>query len=135
MSGSFRKRCLFPGFHCRTLFVFAIASAAVAYAVTYPLVLAQSEQDSWDGTVDVSPTTLTIKPGGSASYSVKLSEAPIQRDMEDDGWEWWVTLVVDCKEYAEGYCGKSRDDYEIRWIPSRGRTFDEDFWDSGKISG
>ena len=79
---------------------------------------------------------MTIAPGGYDSYSVELSalpeNAPDENGNVKDVDVWWVTLVVDCTGYANGYCGKSRDDYEIRWTPSRGRTFDGDSWNSGK---
>ena len=138
MSGTFRNRFPLLGIRAQVLLVCVVALATVAYGIAFPLVFAQAQEDPhpWDGTVKVSPPTLTIAPGGYDSYSVELSalpeNAPDENGNVKDVDVWWVTLVVDCTGYANGYCGKSRDDYEIRWTPSRGRTFDGDSWNSGK---
>ena len=81
--------------------------ATVVFA-TLP-VLAQNP--NWDGTVEVSPSTLNLKKGESTSYRIRLSKQPT-----GDGW--WVRIFVDGAVRADG-------DYNgIRWVPSVGWEFD-----------
>ena len=77
---------------------------------------AQEDVEVWDGTVEVSPGTLTIEKGKSLSYRLRLSKAPTS-----DGW--FVRVHVDGVVYNDGlYKG-------IRWVPSVGWEFNQDNWD------
>ena len=73
-------------------------------------------QSTWDGTVAVSPSTLTVKEGESVSYRVRLTKPPT----EDADSNWWVMMHVDGARRADGIY-KS-----IHWIPSIGREFNPD---------
>ena len=73
-------------------------------------------ENAWTGTVEVSPATLTLRPGQTLSYRIRLTEQPTA-----DGW--WVRLFVDGEVRADGaYEGFS-------WVPSVGWGFDRDNWD------
>ena len=64
----------------------------------------------------MSPTTLTLRPGQSLSYRLRLTEPPTA-----DGW--WVLVHVDGAVRADGrYKG-------ITWVPSVGWKFNQDNWD------
>ena len=77
---------------------------------------AQNDPEPWTGTVEVSPATLTLRPGQTLSYRIRLTEQPTA-----DGW--WVRLFVDGEVRADGaYEGFS-------WVPSVGWGFDRDNWD------
>ena len=80
---------------------------------------------SWGGTVSVSTPTLTIPEGGTASYSLRLTEQPA-----DDGW--WVRLHVDGVVRYDGIYNNDdpnispdRESTEntISWVPSVGWDF------------
>ena len=59
---------------------------------------AQNDAPSWQGEVQVSPSTLTIREGEALSYNIRLSEQPAA-----DGW--WVRIHVD----GGGVVGESDD--------------------------
>ena len=95
--------------------------AASLYGAVSPPVRAQSE-DTWSGTVEVSPSRLTIREGESASYRFRLSESPSE-DADDD---WWVRMHVDGHVRYDGeYSG-------IRWVPSVGRGIGRGDWNEWK---
>ena len=81
-----------------------------------------------DGTVDVKPASLTIKPGKTVSYGVKLSQAPavdgVLVNNADDAW--FVMLYINDMRYQDG---KYKD---LRVIPSLYRKFNKDDWDAPK---
>ena len=92
--------------------VFAIVLSALLSGAA----AAQEDVEVWDGTVEVSPGTLTIEKGKSLSYRLRLSKAPTS-----DGW--FVRVRVDGVVYNDGlYKG-------IRWVPSVGWEFNQDNWD------
>ncbi len=64
---------------------------------------------SWQGEVQVSTSTLTIREGESVTYNLRLSEQPAA-----DGW--WVFVQVDGVVYTDGLL----DDKGLRWVPSVG---------------
>ena len=82
-----------------------------------------------DGKVDAD-NVLEIAKGGSASYCVKLSKAPINIG-DEPGWEWWVTVAIDCDGYGEGACigedGQGNSIDVIKLVPSYGRAFKGDW--------
>ena len=106
-----RKPCLCLGPRCRGLVAFAIMLPALLSGNAAPRVDAQA---TWDGTVEVSPRTLTIREGEFASYRMRLTKPPT----EDADKKWWVMMHVDGERRADGQY-KS-----IRWVPSIGREFD-----------
>ena len=64
-------------------------------------------QSTWGGSVEVSTTSLTVPPGQSLTYHLRLTEPPTA-----DGW--WVVLRVDGGIRIDG-CYKG-----FRWVPSVG---------------
>ena len=64
-------------------------------------------QATWGGSVEVSTTSLTVPPGQSLTYHLRLTEPPTA-----DGW--WVVLRVDGGMRPDG-CYKG-----FRWVPSVG---------------
>ena len=64
---------------------------------------------SWQGEVQVSTSTLTIREGEAVTYKVRLSEQPVS-----DGW--WLFVQVDGLVYADGRLEKEG----ISWVPSVG---------------
>ena len=128
------------GVRCPRLLVFAIATAALLSALAVPHAHADIDSTTetekhWDGTVEVSTTTLTITEGGSATYSVRLSEDPIYyRHVENDGTElvpcgdasceWWVFVHIGDQRPDDGAVDLDDDDQDdIRITPSIGREF------------
>ena len=99
-------------------FVFAVALAALLAAFAVPHAHADIDgilgtEKHWDGTVEVSTTTLTIAEGTSATYSVRLSHDPIYyRHVENDGTElvpcddascdWWVFVHIGDQRPTDG---------------------------------
>ena len=116
MPASARKRRPRLGYHRRALVVFAVV-VVIAYGSGAPPVQAQDNGETpWQGSVEVSPSTLTLAPGQSLSYRVRLTEPPTA-----DGW--WVMVHVDGAGRPDGsYRG-------ISWVPSVGWLFNQDNWD------
>ena len=96
-------------------------------------------ENHWDGTVEVSTTTLTITEGTSATYSVKLSHDPIYYRhvvgnngtelvpcrQEDPSCEWWVLIQVGAGRNGTGKHDLDNDgQIDLTLIPSIGRKFD-----------
>ena len=67
---------------------------------------------NWQGEVQVSTSTLTIREGEALTYNIRLSEQPA-----DDGW--WVLIHVDGVVYIDGHL----EEKGIRWVPSVGWEF------------
>ena len=95
----------------------------VALAVTLSVLLSGivaarvHAQSAWDGTVEVSPSTLTVKEGESVSYRVRLTKPPTG---DADSNVWWIMVQADGARRADGIY-KS-----IHWVPSIGREFNPD---------
>ena len=117
MSAAVQTRYLHLIFRCRHLWGCAVVVLVVLYGIGAPRVHAQNNGENlWRGTVEVSPTTLTLRPGQSLSYRLRLTEPPTA-----DGW--WVMVHVDGVVYFDGrYKG-------ITWVPSVGWDFNQDNWD------
>ena len=108
--------------------VFAIALAAlILAAVAAPEARAQT---TWDGAVEVSTVrdsmsmswgrslTLNIEQGGSASYYLRLSEAP-----EEDNW--YVRIFVEKRHIHDGVYTHPGDTGGVSWQPPIGYGFDK----------
>ena len=97
--------------------VSAFKLSALLSLVAVPPVHAQDEAPifSWGGTVEVSTTTLEIPEGGSASYSLRLTEQPSESSRDCCGW--WVLLRVDDADDTDD------TDDTISWTPSVGWEF------------
>ena len=67
---------------------------------------------NWQGEVQVSTSTLTIREGEALTYNIRLSEQPAA-----DGW--WVRIHVDGVVYIDGHL----EEKGIRWVPSVGWKF------------
>ena len=67
---------------------------------------------NWQGEVQVSTSTLTIREGEALTYNIRLSEQPAA-----DGW--WVLIHVDGVVYIDGHL----EEKGIRWVPSVGWEF------------
>ena len=112
-----RKPCLPLGCHWRRFVHLCLALLALC-AITEPRVHAQISQNNWNGSVEVSMSTLTVREGERISYSVRLTQPPT----EDADQNWWVMLQVDGARRGDGhYKG-------IGWIPSLGREFNGSNW-------
>ena len=112
-----RKPCLPLGCHWRRFVHLCLALLALC-AITEPRVHAQISQNNWNGSVEVSTSTLTVREGERISYSVRLTQPPT----EDADQNWWVMLQVDGARRGDGhYKG-------IGWIPSLGREFNGTNW-------
>ena len=70
---------------------------------------------NWQGEVQVSASTLTIREGETISYAIRLSEQP-----SADGW--WVRIHVDGVVYTDGRL----DEKGVRWVPSVGWEFNRE---------
>ena len=132
------------------LLVFAIASAALLSALAVPHARADIDgtlgtEKHWDGTVEVSTTTLTIAEGTSATYSVRLSEDPIYYKHEnnmkvevsceqgDPSCEWWVFVHIGDHSLDAGKADLDNDDQDdIKITPSIGREFDRNDYSQWK---
>ena len=144
-----RRRCV--GFRRLRLLAFAIVLPALLGALTAPQAYADIDdvtgtEKHWDGTVEVSTTTLTIREGERATYSVRLSEDPIyyKHDADDmrvevpcaDGdpsCEWWVFFhVIDHPRTEGAYDLDDDDQADITVTPSIGRTFNRSDYDDWK---
>ena len=117
MSAAVQTRYLHLISRCRHLWGCAVVVLVVLYGIGAPRVHAQNNGENlWRGTVEVSPTTLTLRPGQSLSYRLRLTEPPTA-----DGW--WVMVHVDGVVHVDGrYKG-------ITWVPSVGWDFNQDNWD------
>ena len=67
---------------------------------------------NWQGEVQVSTSTLTIREGEALTYNIRLSEQPAA-----DGW--WVRIHVNGVVYIDGHL----EEKGIRWVPSVGWEF------------
>ena len=103
---------------------------ALLCSVAAPPVQAQNSTDAWaaaGGTVEVSTTTLRIREGETASYSVRLTRRLPAGAQQGDGW--WVMLHVDGPRRADGeYDSNGDGEAEISWTPSIGREFEPSDW-------
>ena len=70
---------------------------------------------NWQGEVQVSTSTLTIREGEDLAYNIRLSEQPAA-----DGW--WVRIHVDGVVYVDGHL----EEKGIRWVPSVGWEFNQE---------
>ena len=116
MSGFAQIRCRCGGLRWRHLVAFASVMLVAFCSIGTHQAHAQNDPEPWTGTVEVSPATLTLRPGQTLRYRIRLTEQPTA-----DGW--WVRLFVDGEVRADGaYEGFS-------WVPSVGWGFDRDNWD------
>ena len=107
MSEHVQKRRLSLGSHSQRRVALAVTLSVLLSGIVASRVDAQS---TWDGTVAVSPSTLTVKEGESVSYRVRLTKPPT----EDADSNWWVMMRAD---------GIYKS---IHWVPSIGREFNPD---------
>ena len=110
----------------RTL-ILALLISVIVCSLTAPSVLAQI--DHWGGTVEVSPSSISVKPGESATYTVKLSKAPTKSDgssVTDPNVQWFVMLHIDGVNYQDGVYK------DLTIIPSFYRTFTKEDWATPK---
>ena len=117
MSAFVQKRCPRLGFRSPSLGVLASALAIILANGAVPAY--PQDDTTWRGTVEVQflePGPLTVQPGASFTYQVRLSEQPT-----GDGW--WIRVHVDGEVRADG------NYKEIMWVPSVGWEFDQDNWD------
>ena len=72
----------------------------------------------WQGEVQVSTSTLTIREGETLTYKIRLSEQPAA-----DGW--WLRIHVNGVVYIDGNHDNS-EGIGIRWVPSVGWQFNRE---------
>ena len=124
MSGSSRIRRPHFGFRLPHLAASVIALSVLVSGILAPAAFAQIA--NWDGDVEVSSTTLTVKEGESASYQVRLT-----KETTDDGW--WLRVFVDGSVRIDGIHTLEDENGKaiavIRWVPSVGWEFGRDNWD------
>ena len=98
-----------PRFVVSTIMLSALLSGVAVHPVH-----AQTDAPifTWEGKVQVSPSTLMIREGEALTYNIRLSEQPAA-----DGW--WVRIHVDGVVYIDGRLAEKG----IRWVPSVGWAF------------
>ena len=98
-----------PRFVVSTIMLSALLSGVAVHPVH-----AQTDAPifTWQGEVEVSPSTLMIREGEALTYNIRLSEQPAA-----DGW--WVRIHVDGVVYIDGHLAEKG----IRWVPSVGWAF------------
>ena len=115
------------------VFAVVIAFSALLSTLVGPQHHAQSQEPyDWGGTVEVSPSTLTIEPGKPTTYRLRLTKQPVNLDRDGnlvcdpslddpcDASGWWVRIRVDgVVRYDGEYKGFS-------WVPSVGWEFNQD---------
>ena len=84
---------------------------------------------TWDGEVEVSETSLTVAPGESVYYSVRLSEAPSVDGTLIEDKDWHVFVHVNGVGLRERVSGAYDD---LRFLPGFYRTFDHTDWANWK---
>ena len=118
------------------VFAVVIALSALLSTLVGPSHHAQSQEPyDWGGTVEVSTSTLTIKPGKPMTYRLRLTKPPVNLKRDGtlvcdpasvdscDASGWWVMIRVDDVVRIDGeYKG-------FRWVPSVGWEFNQDNWD------
>ena len=109
------EKTLTRGSRLRRPAVSALTLSVLLSIIAAPPVDAQDAPIfSWEGTVEVSTTTLEVPEGGAASYSLRLSQQPTSSKTCGGGETcgWWVLLRVD-----------DADD-TVSWTPSVGWEFE-----------
>ena len=109
------------------VFAVVIGLSALLFTLIGPQLHAQPSEeekaatDAWvaaGGTVEVEPTTLTIREGESKSYRLKLTRQPL----EDD---WYVRILVEGSNRSDGeYDADGDGENDISWVPSAGWEID-----------
>ena len=103
------------------VFAVVITLSAILSTLLGPQSHAQSPPE-WGGTVEVDAASepLTLGPGETVTYRIRLSEKPLENH---NGGIWWVRIHVDGTVRYDG-------DYNgITWIPSVGWEFNTGNWD------
>ena len=116
--GAGRFRIRWPGL---VVFAAVITLSAILSTLLGPQSHAQSPPE-WGGTVEVDAASepLTLGPGETVTYRIRLSEKPLENH---NGGIWWVRIHVDGTVRYDG-------DYNgITWIPSVGWEFNTGNWD------
>ena len=109
----------------------AFAVALVTFLVSSPFFLlssnAEAQNPTWDGHVQVSRSSLTVAPGESVDYDVRLSKPPaVNGTPIPSREEWFVMLHMNGVRYQDG---EYRD---LVITPSFYRTFDNGDWNTWK---
>ena len=143
MPAPVRRRCPGSGLRRLRLLSFAVVLAALLLAVAAAPARADIDdatgtEKHWDGTVQVSTSTLTITEGMSATYSIRLSEEPVyyEHDANDNEVEvrcdegsfdhcaWFVFVYINGSKPTNGEIDVDNDgDPDVRISPSVGRRF------------
>ena len=118
------------------VFAVVIALSALLSTLVGPQPHAQSQEPyNWGGTVEVSPSTLTIEPGKPTTYRLRLTKQPVNLDRDgnlvcdpilDDSCDasgWWVMIRVDGVVRIDGVHNG------FSWVPSVGWEFNQDNWE------
>ena len=111
-----------PASRRRGLVVFAVLLSALLALLSALLSdVAQTQEQTWTGTVEVDTSTLKLEKGKFSTYRLRLTEPP----NEDD---WWVRIRVEGVVHIEGVY-EIDGEPQVRWVPSVGREFDKDNYD------
>ena len=103
------------------------ANIALALAAISAVSPSLAQVDNWGGDVKVSEISLSIAPGETTSYSVRLNMAPGKDGTPIPVGEVWTVMVsIDGVRYQDG---KYKD---LTLIPSFYRTFDGTDWNKWK---
>ena len=88
----------------------------------------QAQQATWPGTVEVSKSTISVAPGKTVSYSVRLSEVPsVNGTPIPDRADWFVMLHIN------GVRNSPDGEYlDLSVVPGLYRTFNNGDWDQWK---
>ncbi len=119
-----------PRLPAEFLVVLAVFLVPLLFAICSGNAAAQHTQlPTWDGEVEVSETSLTVAPGETVYYSVKLSEAPSVDGILIEDEDWHVFVHVNGVAQRERVDGTYDD---LRFVPGFYRTFDHTDWASWK---
>ena len=107
--------------------VFALLLSVLLAAVAAPPVLAQV--DHWGGDVVAEPRSISVKPGESVTYTVRLNKPPTESDgslLQNGTIQWFVMLHIDGVRYQAGVYK------DLTIVPSFYRSFTKDDWGQPK---
>ena len=119
-----------PRLPAEFLVVLAVFLVPLLFAICSGNATAQHTQlPTWDGEVEVSETSLTVAPGETVYYSIRLSEAPSVDGILIEDEDWHVFVHVNGVAQRERVDGTYDD---LRFVPGFYRTFDHTDWASWK---
>ena len=135
-----RRRTVGTRFGRARALLLGVLLPALLMVLAAPPVLAQV--NNWGGDVLVSDSSISVAPGESVTYSVRLNRKPTETDgttLHNETVEWFVMVHINGVRYQDG------EYKDLTLIPSFYRSFtgkhvpnhpnDDGNWMSGRASG